>query len=230
MKKDELLDLPETGRSGNPGRKKTALLTAMKQPKKERLEVGSAFPVRAPGKQPGWHAGKVGQKPATRMERFASFKRSELRNGLTDRQRRFILEKIAGLNDKDAELAAGYSLSVAENTKQRVWKKRLHVEYFRVQQNLARVPKTPARMGPQIRIIGQFLSVPKWTVTSLSGLMTGTYFSFRHVISTRTGISFFTAIVRSVGGSILKSDSAAGIVPEIFVSFPFFVCSKATCL
>jgi len=37
----------------------------------------------------------------------------------------------------------------------------------------------------------------------------------RHVISTRTGISFLTGIVRSVGGSILKSDSVAGIIPEM---------------
>ena len=42
----------------------------------------------------------------------------------------------------------------------------------------------------------------------------------RHVISTRTGISFSTGSVKSVGGSILKSDSVAGIVPEIRVSFP----------
>ena len=41
-----------------------------------------------------------------------------------------------------------------------------------------------------------------------------------HVISTRTGMSFFTGMVRSEGGSILKSASVAGIVPEIRVSFP----------
>ena len=50
-------------------------------------------------------------------------KRSELRNGLTRRQRTFILEKLVGLNDKDAALSAGYSLSVAENTKQKIWAK-----------------------------------------------------------------------------------------------------------
>ena len=42
----------------------------------------------------------------------------------------------------------------------------------------------------------------------------------RHVISTRTGISFLTGSVKSVGRSILKSDRVAGIVPEIRVSFP----------
>ena len=36
------------------------------------------------------------------------------------------------------------------------------------------------------------------------------------VISTRTGISFL-GIVKSDGGSILKSDSVAGIVPDIRV-------------
>src|SRR5579863_705893 len=37
------------------------------------------------------------------------------------------------------------------------------------------------------------------------------------VMSTRTGISFLTGIANSVGGSILKSDSVAGIVPDIRV-------------
>jgi phage terminase small subunit len=39
---------------------------------------------------------------------------------LTDMQRIFLYGKLSGLNDKDAALAAGYSLSVAENTKQRI--------------------------------------------------------------------------------------------------------------
>ena len=34
-------------------------------------------------------------------------------------------------------------------------------------------------------------------------------------MSTRTGISFLTGIVKSDGGSILKSESVAGIVPVI---------------
>jgi hypothetical protein len=33
------------------------------------------------------------------------------------------------LNDKDAAIAAGYSLSVAENTKQRIWKPRVRDEF-----------------------------------------------------------------------------------------------------
>ena len=37
----------------------------------------------------------------------------------------------------------------------------------------------------------------------------------RQVISTRTGISFLTGIVSSDGGSILKSERVAGIVPDI---------------
>ena len=59
-------------------------------------------------------------------------KRSDLRNGLTRRQRIFILEKIAGLSDRDAALAAGYSASVAENTKQRIWKPRVRAEWERL--------------------------------------------------------------------------------------------------
>jgi hypothetical protein len=36
---------------------------------------------------------------------------------------RFCSRKLIGLNDKGAALAAGYSLSVAENTKQKIWAK-----------------------------------------------------------------------------------------------------------
>jgi len=42
----------------------------------------------------------------------------------------------------------------------------------------------------------------------------------RQVISIRTGISFLTGIARSDGGSILKSESVAGIVPDIRIWFP----------
>jgi phage terminase small subunit len=42
---------------------------------------------------------------------------------LSIRQRAFLREKILGSNDKEAALAAGYSLSVAENTKQKIWAK-----------------------------------------------------------------------------------------------------------
>src|SRR5215469_995207 len=53
-------------------------------------------------------------KPPT-LEEQLERRRSELRNGLTDRQRLFLFGKLSGLNDKDAALAAGYSVSVAEN-------------------------------------------------------------------------------------------------------------------
>ncbi|HXM92960.1 MAG TPA: hypothetical protein VOA64_01710 [Candidatus Dormibacteraeota bacterium] len=56
----------------------------------------------------------------------------DLLNGLSRRQRTFILEKMIGMNDKDAALAAGYSLSVAENTKQKVWKPKLRAEFQRL--------------------------------------------------------------------------------------------------
>ena len=59
-------------------------------------------------------------------------RRLELRNGLTDMQRLFLFGKLSGLNDKDAALAAGYSVSVAENTKQRIWKPRVCVEFERL--------------------------------------------------------------------------------------------------
>jgi hypothetical protein len=59
--------------------------------------------------------------------------RSELRNCLTDMQRLFLFGKLSGLNDKDAAIAAGYSVSVAENTKQRIWKPRVRAEFERLQ-------------------------------------------------------------------------------------------------
>jgi hypothetical protein len=65
-------------------------------------------------------------------------RRSELLNGLTRRQRTFLLEKLTGLNDKDAALVAGYSSSVAENTKQRIWKPKVRAEYERLERQLFR--------------------------------------------------------------------------------------------
>jgi terminase small subunit-like protein len=73
----------------------------------------------------------------TGMQKFVEAKRSDLRNGLTRRQRTFVLEKLVGLNDKDAALAAGYSLSVAENTKQRIWKPRVRAEWERLRREVA---------------------------------------------------------------------------------------------
>ena len=66
------------------------------------------------------------------LEEDLEQRRSELKNGLTDLQRLFLFGKLSGLNDKDAALAAGYSLSVAENTKQRIWKPQVCAEYERV--------------------------------------------------------------------------------------------------
>ena len=74
-------------------------------------------------------------KPPT-LEEHLERRRSELRNGLTDRQRLFLFGKLSGLNDKNAALAAGYALSVAENTKQRIWKPQVRTEYERVRRTL----------------------------------------------------------------------------------------------
>src|SRR6516225_7831667 len=57
---------------------------------------------------------------------------TDLRNGLTNMQRLFLFGKLSGLNDKNAALAAGYALSVAENTKQRIWKPQVMAEYNRI--------------------------------------------------------------------------------------------------
>lgn len=56
-----------------------------------------------------------------------------LLNGLSRRERTFILEKLIGMNDQDAALAAGYSRSMARNTKQKVWKPRVLAEFQRLQ-------------------------------------------------------------------------------------------------
>ena len=74
-------------------------------------------------------------KPPTPEEELEQ-RRSELRNGLTDKQRVFLFGKLSGLNDKDAATAAGYSPSVAENTKQRIWKPRVRAEFERLQHGL----------------------------------------------------------------------------------------------
>src|SRR5580704_15872007 len=71
------------------------------------------------------------------IQELLKAKRSDLRNGLTRRQRTFVLEKLVGLNDKDAAFAAGYSLSVAENTKQRIWKPQVRAEWERLRGELA---------------------------------------------------------------------------------------------
>src|SRR6516225_7315789 len=49
-----------------------------------------------------------------------------------DMQRLFLFGKLGGLNDKDAAIAAGYSVSVAENTKQRIWKPQVRAEFERL--------------------------------------------------------------------------------------------------
>lgn len=73
--------------------------------------------------------------PLTPEEKLEE-RRSEPRNGLTNMQRLFLFGKLSGLNDKDAAIAAGYSVSVAENTKQRIWKPRVHAEFVRLQSHL----------------------------------------------------------------------------------------------
>ena len=79
----------------------------------------------------------IGVAQAEETEESLNAKRSDVRNGLTRRQRIFLLEKLVGLSDKDAALAAGYSLSVSENTKQRIWKPRVRNEWERLRSVVA---------------------------------------------------------------------------------------------
>jgi hypothetical protein len=63
--------------------------------------------------------------------------RMKLRRGLTHMQRLFLYGKLGGLNDKDAALAAGYSLSVAKNTRQKIWKPRVADEFASIKCHLS---------------------------------------------------------------------------------------------
>jgi|SRR5580692_2188154 hypothetical protein len=72
-------------------------------------------------------------------------RRLRLQHGLTNMQRLFLFGKLSGLNDKDAALAAGYSLSVAENTRQKIWKPRLVEEFSQVKSRLS--PPIPSRVS-----------------------------------------------------------------------------------
>ena len=101
------------------GRIESRLLAAKKQPVFQGFRSDDFAPFELPN-------------PEQDLEQ----RRSDLRNGLTNRQRLFLFGKLSGLNDKDAALAAGYSVSVAENTKQRIWKPQVRTEYERVRHNL----------------------------------------------------------------------------------------------
>jgi hypothetical protein len=84
--------------------------------------------------------------PEEQLERRSS----ELRNGLTDMQRLFLFGKLSGMNDKDAAIAAGYSPSVAENTKQRIWQPQVRMEFERLQHELASaVKEKPSVVAPR---------------------------------------------------------------------------------
>jgi len=66
-------------------------------------------------------------------------------------QRLFLFGTLSGLNDKDAALAAGYSLSVAENTKQRIWKPQVRAEFERLHRLPPQAIQAAAQDGPQIK-------------------------------------------------------------------------------
>jgi hypothetical protein len=69
------------------------------------------------------------------LKSLANRKRNPLEQTTID-TRQYAFGKLSLLNDKDAALAAGYSVSVAENTKQRIWKPQVRTEYERVRGNL----------------------------------------------------------------------------------------------
>lgn len=84
-----------------------------------------------------------------------SSKRSD---GLSREQRHFILEKLVGQDDLQAALAAGYSLSTARNTKQKIWARpgvraefeRLKAIIFQVFYSAAREQLVAETANPQV--------------------------------------------------------------------------------
>ena len=77
-------------------------------------------------------------------------------------------EKLVGLNDKDAALAAGYSLSVAENTKQRIWKPRVRAEWERLRCEVAtRIKSVP--LSTDNRTPDGRSSLPQQPITNGTG-------------------------------------------------------------
>jgi phage terminase small subunit len=56
----------------------------------------------------------------------------DLLNGLSRRERTFVLEKLLGMKDLDAALCSGYSRSMARNTKQKIWKPHVQAEFQRL--------------------------------------------------------------------------------------------------
>jgi len=76
-----------------------SLLTAKKHQGFDRLGSDDFAPFEVP-------------TPEHQLEK----RRSDLRNGLTDRQRLFLFGKLGGLNDKNAALAAGYCPQVIKKT------------------------------------------------------------------------------------------------------------------
>jgi hypothetical protein len=86
----------------------------------------------------------TGRKTGNRR-RTTNKQRSDVLRGLSRRQHAFIREKLFGATDKAAALLAGYSLSVAENTKQKIWAKpRVWEEYESLRQRLHSSPAANA--------------------------------------------------------------------------------------
>jgi hypothetical protein len=82
-------------------------------------------------------SGLAAGKLEDRMRSQRPSRKNALRiHGLTRKQHAFVREKVLGLNDKEAALAAGYSLSVAENTKQKIWNARVRLEFKRLNESL----------------------------------------------------------------------------------------------
>jgi len=119
------------------GRTQRALLSTLEQPIYAGLELD-----------------ENAAEERLREQEAAEQRKSELLNGLTRRQRHFLLEKLCGHSDKDAALLAGYSLSVAENTKQRVWKPVVRSEFERLSKNLT--IKFAAKGLPNFGMVGKW--------------------------------------------------------------------------
>jgi hypothetical protein len=98
-----------------------------------RSQAGVQRSRRGGRTRPTQNSGKTAGKRSRRKIEKAD-------RGLLRRQRHFILEKLVGRSDKDAALAAGYSLWIATNTKQKIWAKPgVRVEYERLKAEIIEV-------------------------------------------------------------------------------------------
>jgi hypothetical protein len=80
----------------------------------------------------GTHSALRTVRETVRKRRRRSRKKAVRIHELSLRQHAFVREKILGMSDKDAALAAGYAPSMADNTKHKLWTPQVTAEFERL--------------------------------------------------------------------------------------------------